>query len=251
MDAHPAQAHAGYEVLWLQHGHAGIATQSVVESSSRSTANQGRLGRELFIDKVWTGSASRRHNGWQMRAIRDGVDWTRPVHQWTTAVAGSAHHVKRSRCGSDLSRRASGQLVRCSRPRLDLEVQVRGRRGELVSFRYGSMNDDNHTSWCHTRWRPCSATPQCRASRRRALPPSVGRRCRIPFLEREVIVVADEHVDPEFERAQQSHSGPRPNDFEIACAISSRCHDARYQAGSSTPEPNSTAWTASSAGQGP
>jgi len=45
-----------------------------------------------------------------------------------------------------------------------------------------------------------------------------------------VIVVADEHVDPNSEKTAQSKSlRPRPNDFEIGLRHQLPCRDARYQ----------------------
>jgi valyl-tRNA synthetase len=72
----------GYEVLWLPGmDHAGIATQSVVE---KQLAVDGKtkedFGRELFIDKVWDWKRESGGTiGWQMRALGDGVDWSRDL----------------------------------------------------------------------------------------------------------------------------------------------------------------------------
>jgi valyl-tRNA synthetase len=70
----------GYEVLWLPGmDHAGIATQSVVEKQLAADGKTKEdFGRELFVDKVWDWKRESGGTiGWQMRAIGDGVDWSR------------------------------------------------------------------------------------------------------------------------------------------------------------------------------
>lgn len=70
----------GYEALWLPGmDHAGIATQSLVE---KQLAVDGKtkedFGRELFIDKIWDWKRESGGTiGSQMRALGDGVDWSR------------------------------------------------------------------------------------------------------------------------------------------------------------------------------
>ena len=70
----------GYEVLWLPGmDHAAIAMQTMVE---RKLAGEGLtrddLGREAFIDRVWTEKAAIGGNiGEQMRRLGDSVDWSR------------------------------------------------------------------------------------------------------------------------------------------------------------------------------
>src|SRR5699024_7460151 len=70
----------GYEVLWLPGSdHAGIATQTRVESDLKKRESKDRLdyGREEFIDRVWEGKDE--YGGLiqqQIRAICHSVDWS-------------------------------------------------------------------------------------------------------------------------------------------------------------------------------
>ncbi|MGH3273652.1 MAG: class I tRNA ligase family protein, partial [Streptosporangiaceae bacterium] len=70
----------GYNALWLPGmDHAGIATQNVVERElARDGLSRHDLGREAFIERVWTWKAE---SGGailaQMRRLGDSVDWTR------------------------------------------------------------------------------------------------------------------------------------------------------------------------------
>ena len=71
----------GEAVLWLPGSdHAGIATQMVVERQLAQAGNAGRrdLGREAFVDKVWTWKAE--SGGMitrQMRRLGASCDWSR------------------------------------------------------------------------------------------------------------------------------------------------------------------------------
>ena len=137
----------GYEVLW-QPGmdHAGIATQSVVE---KQLAVDGKtkedFGRELFIEKVWdwkreSGGAI----GGQMRRLGDGVDWSRDRFTMDEGLSRAVRTIFKRLYDAGLIYQAE-RLVNWS-PVLetaisDLEVIYDEVDGELVSFRYGSLDD--------------------------------------------------------------------------------------------------------------
>jgi len=101
----------------------------------------------VVLDKSGTGARSA-HNGWQMRAIGDGGRRSRTGSPWTT-LSRQSHHVQAALRSGLISRRASGQLSRCSRPRLT-GSQVRGLRGRAGCRSVRSMIRRNHT---------CVATP--------------------------------------------------------------------------------------------
>jgi valyl-tRNA synthetase len=100
----------------------------------------------------------------------------------------------------------------------DLEVKYDDVEGELVSFRYGSMNDaEPHivvaTTRLETMLGDTAIAVHPEDERYRAL---VGSTLPHPFLERDIIIVADEHVDPEFGTgAVKVTPAHDPNDFEI------------------------------------
>ena len=137
----------GYEVLWLPGmDHAGIATQTLVE---RQLATDGvtkeDLGREEFVEKVW---AWKRQSGGtigaQMRSIGDGVDWSRDRFTMDEGLSRAVRTIFKRLFDAGLIYRAE-RLVNWS-PVLqtaisDLEVKYEEVEGELVSFRYGSLDD--------------------------------------------------------------------------------------------------------------
>lgn len=214
----------GYEVLW-QPGmdHAGIATQSVVE---KQLAVDGKtkedFGRELFVEKVWdwkreSGGAI----GGQMRRLGDGVDWSRDRFTMDEGLSRAVRTIFKRLYDEGLIYQAE-RLVNWS-PVLetaisDLEVNYQDVEGELVSFRYGSLDDSQPhivvaTTRVETMLGDTAIAVHPDDERYRHL---VGTSLPHPFVEREMIVVADEHVDPEFGTgAVKVTPAHDPNDFEI------------------------------------
>lgn len=214
----------GYEVLWLPGmDHAGIATQTVVE---KQLAVDGKtkedFGRELFIDKVWDWKRESGGTiGAQMRRLGDGVDWSRDRFTMDDGLSRAVRTIFKRLFDAGLIYRAE-RLVNWS-PVLetaisDLEVKYEDIEGELVSFRYGSMNDDEPhlvvaTTRLETMLGDTAIAVHPDDDRYRDL---VGKTLPHPFLDRDIVVVADAHVDPEFGTgAVKVTPAHDPNDFEI------------------------------------
>jgi valyl-tRNA synthetase len=214
----------GYEVLWLPGmDHAGIATQSVVE---KQLAVDGKtkedFGRDLFIDKVWDWKRESGGTiGGQMRRLGDGVDWSRDRFTMDEGLSRAVRTIFKKLFDAGLIYQAE-RLVNWS-PVLetaisDLEVRYEDVEGELVSFRYGSMDDAQPhivvaTTRVETMLGDTAIAVHPDDDRYRAL---VGTTLPHPFLDRDIIIVADEHVDPEFGTgAVKVTPAHDPNDFEI------------------------------------
>ncbi|MGB3482833.1 MAG: valine--tRNA ligase [Mycobacterium sp.] len=214
----------GYEVLWLPGmDHAGIATQSLVE---KQLAAEGKtkedLGRELFIDKVWDWKRESGGTiGGQMRRLGDGVDWSRDRFTMDDGLSRAVRTIFKRLYDAGLIYQAE-RLVNWS-PVLqtaisDLEVKYEDVDGELVSFRYGSMDDNEpHIVVATTRMETMLGDTAIAVhpddERYRAL---VGQSLAHPFLDRQIVIVADDHVDPEFGTgAVKVTPAHDPNDFEI------------------------------------
>jgi valyl-tRNA synthetase len=214
----------GYEVLWLPGtDHAGIATQSVVENQ---LALEGKtkedLGRERFIETVWqwkrdSGGAI----GDQMRRLGDGVDWSRDRFTLDEGLSRAVRTIFKRLYDAGLIYQAE-RLVNWS-PVLetaisDLEVNYEDVEGELVSFRYGSLDDSGPhivvaTTRVETMLGDTAIAVHPDDERYRHL---VGTGLPHPFVDRTLVVVADEHVDPEFGTgAVKVTPAHDPNDFEI------------------------------------
>ena len=214
----------GFEVLWLPGmDHAGIATQSVVE---KQLAVDGKtkedFGRELFTLKVWDWKhESGGTIGGQMRRIGDGVDWGRDRFTMDEGLSRAVRTIFERLYDDGLIYRAE-RLVNWS-PVLqtaisDLEVKYEEVEGELVSFRYGSLDDaEPHIVVATTRMETMLGDTAVAVhpddERYRDL---VGKTLPHPFLDRKIVIVADGHVDPEFGTgAVKVTPAHDPNDFEI------------------------------------
>ena len=139
----------GYSTLWLPGAdHAGIATQTKVEAKLKETEGKKRWDyeREEFIEKVW--EWKEQYGGTiqnQMRAIGDSVDWSRERFTLDEGLSRAVQTIFKNLYDEGLIYRAN-RLVNWS-PVLetavsDIEVVYKDVEGELVSIRYGSLNDD-------------------------------------------------------------------------------------------------------------
>ncbi|MFZ2174119.1 MAG: valine--tRNA ligase [Rhodococcus sp. (in: high G+C Gram-positive bacteria)] len=214
----------GFEVLWLPGmDHAGIATQTVVE---KQLAVDGKakedFGRELFIDKVWDWKRESGGTiGAQMRRIGDGVDWSRDRFTMDEGLSRAVQTIFKRMYDDGLIYRAE-RLVNWS-PVLqtaisDIEVKFEDVEGELVSLRYGSLNDDEPhvvvaTTRVETMLGDTAVAVHPEDERYRHL---IGTTLEHPFTGRQIPIIADEYVDPEFGTgAVKITPAHDPNDFEM------------------------------------
>ena len=215
----------GYEVLW-QPGmdHAGIATQSVVE---KQLAVDGKtkedFGRELFVEKVWdwkreSGGAIGGSDAPARR--RRGLE-PRPLHHGRGPVAGGAHDLQAAlRRGADLSGRAAGQLVPGARRRRSptsrsttLTSKASWSRSATARSTIRKPHIVVATTRVETMLGDTAIAVHPDDERYRHL---VGTTLPHPFVDRQLLIVADEHVDPEFGTgAVKVTPAHDPNDFEI------------------------------------
>ena len=214
----------GYEVLWLPGmDHAGIATQSLVEKRlAAEGSHREDLGRERFVEKVWEWKRESGGTiGEQMRRLGDGVDWSRDRFTMDDGLSRAVRTIFKRLYDAGLIYRAE-RLVNWS-PVLqtaisDLEVKYEEVEGELVSFRYGSLEDSEPhivvaTTRIETMLGDTAIAVHPDDDRYRGL---VGTTLPHPFLDRRIIIVADSHVDPEFGTgAVKVTPAHDPNDFEI------------------------------------
>ncbi|MDO4631102.1 MAG: valine--tRNA ligase [Corynebacterium sp.] len=216
----------GYEVLWLPGmDHAGIATQSKVEARLKETENKTRwdYSREEFIAKVWEW----KHEfggtiGTQMRAIGDSVDWSRERFTLDEGLSVAVQTIFKQLYDRGLIYQAN-RLINWS-PVLetavsDIEVVYKDVEGELVSIRYGSLNDDEPhvivaTTRVETMLGDVAVAVHPDDDRYRDL---VGQRLPHPFIPgRELVIIADDYVDPEFGTgAVKITPAHDPNDYDM------------------------------------
>ncbi|NIP72603.1 MAG: valine--tRNA ligase [Gammaproteobacteria bacterium] len=195
----------GDNTLW-QAGtdHAGIATQMVVE---RQLNAQGKtrhdLGREVFMEKVWEwkresgGTITR-----QLRRIGASLDWSRERFTMDAGLSEAVVEVFVRLYEEGLIYRGK-RLVNWD-PVLhtavsDLEVVSEEESGHLWHMRYPLADGSGHlvvaTTRPETMLGDSALAVHPQDDRYRDL---VGRTVVLPLANREIPVIADDYVDPEF-----------------------------------------------------
>ena len=195
----------GCRTLW-QAGtdHAGIATQMVVE---RQLAQQDKsrhdLGREAFVAKVWEwkhesgGTITQ-----QLRRMGASLDWTRERFTMDEGLSEAVREVFVRLFEKGLIYRGK-RLVNWD-PVLhtavsDLEVVSQEESGHLWHMRYPLADGSGHLVVATTRPETMLGDTAVAVNpdddRYRHL---VGKSIRLPLTGREIPVIADDYVDPEF-----------------------------------------------------
>ncbi len=235
----------GRSVLW-QPGtdHAGIATQMVVERemAKRQEPRRTEIGREKFLEKVWTWKAE--SGGTiisQLKRLGASCDWSR---ERFTKDEGLSEAVRR--VFVQLYR--EGLIYRDKRlvnwdPKLvtaisDLEVENTEVAGHFWHFKYPLENgetyefpiahdDDGEPTEWETRDYISIATTRPEtmlgdgavavhpSDRRYA--PIVGKRCLLPLADRYIPIITDEYPDPDFGSGAVKITGAHDfNDYKVA-----------------------------------
>ena len=156
-----------------------------------------------------------------MRRLGDGVDWTRERFTMDEGLSRAVQTVFKKMYDDGLIYQAE-RLVNWS-PVLktavsDIEVSYADVEGELVSFRYGSLDDSEpHIVVATTRMETMLGDTAIAVhpddERYAAL---VGTELEHPFLDRKIPVIADDYVDPEFGTgAVKITPAHDPNDFAV------------------------------------
>ena len=211
----------GFEVLWLPGmDHAGIATQNVVE---KQLATDGKsrhdLGREEFVKKVWqwkedSGGAILD----QMKRLGASVDWSRERFTMDEGMSKAVVTIFKRMHEAGLIYRAERIInwcPRCLTALSDIEVEHSDESGELVSIRYGEGESAIIVATTRAETMLGDTAVAVHPSDERYAH-MIGKTVKVPLINRDIPIVADEHVDPTFGTgAVKVTPAHDPNDFEI------------------------------------
>lgn len=198
----------GHNTLW-QPGtdHAGIATQMVVERQlERQNLTRQQLGREAFLEQVWAWKAQSGGTiNEQMRILGDSVDWSR---ERFTMDEGLSQAVLEAfvRLHEDGLIYRGKRLVNWDPVLLtavsDLEVNAQEEPGSLWHIRYPLVHPQaglTHivvaTTRPETMLGDVAVAVHPDDPRYQAL---IGQYIALPLTERQIPIIADAYVDPEF-----------------------------------------------------
>ena len=213
----------GFRTLWLPGmDHAGISTQLVV---SRELKKEGLtrhdLGREKFVERVWKW---KHESGGQItkQIRREGasVDWSREKYTMDDDLSAAVRHVFVSLYDEGLIYRGNRIVNWCPNDQTvlsDLEVLKDPLPGKLYYLRYPAKNGSGSVTVATTRPETMlgdtAVAVHPNDDRYREL---VGATLMLPLTGREIKVVADEFVDPEFGTgAVKITPAHDPNDYEM------------------------------------
>ena len=195
----------GRRTLWQAGSdHAGIATQMVVERLLQVEGkSRAELGRQKFVDKVWEWKAN--SGGTitnQLRRLGASLDWSRERFTMDTDLSTAVQEVFVSLYEEGLIYRGK-RLVNWD-PVLqtaisDLEVIAEEEDGFLWHFHYPIANSTEHVTIATTRPETMLGDTAV------AVHPDderythlIGKSVILPLIEREIPIVADDYVDPQF-----------------------------------------------------
>ena len=194
----------GYKTLW-QPGtdHAGIATQNVVEKQllAEGTTKE-ELGREKFLERAWAWkeeSAGIMTD--QLRKMGVSPAWER---ERFTMDAGLQKSVKESFVklyNDGLIVRGNYMVNWCTHDGAlsDIEVEHEDHDGKFYHVKYPFADGSGHVEVATTRpetyFGDTAVMVHPDDERYTRL---IGKKIRLPLLEREVAIIADTHVDMEF-----------------------------------------------------
>jgi valyl-tRNA synthetase len=213
----------GYNTLYLPGmDHAGISTQRVVV---RLLAVQGidyrKLGREEFERRVWQwkeqsgGTITQ-----QMRQIGDSCDWSREKFTFSPELSRVVREVFVRLYDEGLiyrDKRMTNWCPVCQTVLSDLEVLHEERAGHLWYIKYPVAGSREYVTVATTRPETMLGDTAIAVNPEDArYKHVVGRSAIVPLLNREIPIIADDMVDPEFGTgAVKITPAHDPNDFEL------------------------------------
>ncbi|HOG23297.1 MAG TPA: valine--tRNA ligase [Candidatus Omnitrophota bacterium] len=221
----------GKDVLWVPGvDHAGIATQNVVEKKlAKEKKTRWDLGREKFLEEVWKWKQEHGHTiTRQLRRLGASCDWTRERFTMDEGLSQAVREAFVTLYERGLIYRGNyiiNWCPRCQTALSDEEAAHKDLQGGLYHIKYPlvgkqgpfeKMGEDHvvvATTRPETMLGDTAVAVHPKDPRYQHL---VGAKILLPLLDREIPVIADDFVDPEFGtgivKVTPAHD---PNDFAM------------------------------------
>jgi valyl-tRNA synthetase len=213
----------GKNTLWLPGtDHASIAVQAILDRQLKAEkTNRYELGREKFLDRAWQWketSGSTIVN--QLRRLGVSVDWTRERFTMDEGLSSAVRHAFVKLYEDGFIYRGQYLVNWCPESRSavsDLEVENKEVEGHLWHFRYPLSDGSGYLEVATTRPETLlgdtAVAVNPKDDRYTSL---IGKTVILPIMGREIPIIADEFVDPQFGtgcvKVTPAHD---PNDFEM------------------------------------
>jgi len=213
----------GFDTLWVPGtDHAGIATQIKVEEHlAEEGLNRYDLGREKFLERVWEWKEEyheRITN--QLKKLGVSCDWSRERFTMDEGCSRAVREVFVSLYERGLIYRGNyiiNWCPRCHTALSDIEVEHEDEKGSLTYMKYPYAQGEGYVMVATTRPETMLGDTAVAVhpgdERYRGL---VGKKVVLPLMNREIPVIGDEFVDPQFgSGAVKVTPAHDPNDFMI------------------------------------
>jgi len=212
----------GYATLW-QPGtdHAGIATQNVVEKQILAEGKtKEELGREEFLKRVWKwkefsgGTITK-----QLRRLGASPAWSRERFTMDEGLQRAVRVAFKKLYDEGYIVKGNYMVNWCPKDGAlsDIEVEYETHEGELVYIKYPIVDSNEYivvaTTRPETYFGDTAVMVNPDDSRYKHL---IGKKVRLPLIDREIPIIADEYVDMEFGTgAVKVTPAHDPNDYEV------------------------------------
>jgi len=213
----------GVPTLWIPGvDHAGIATQNVVE---KQLANDGKtrhdIGREKLVEKIWEWKHEKGGRIIeQLKQLGCSCDWTRERFTMDEGLSEAVKEVFIQLYEKGLiykGKRIINWCPRCVTALANDEVDHEDEHGHLWNMHYSLKDGSGHVTVATTRPETMLGDTAV------AVHPDderykdiIGKTVILPFIEREIPIIADEYVEKDFGsgcvKITPAHD---PNDFEV------------------------------------
>ncbi|MHC1694539.1 MAG: valine--tRNA ligase [Eubacteriales bacterium] len=214
----------GYSALWVPGtDHAGIATQIKVEQALREEKGLTRhdIGREEFLKLVW--AWKEKYGGniiAQLKKLGSSCDWTRLRFTMDENLSRAVRKTFVSLYNKGLiyrGLRIINWCPKCATALSDAEVEHKDKAGHFWHIKYPIKDDSGYiivaTTRPETMLGDTAVAVHPEDERYSSL---IGKSLVLPFMNREIPVIADEYVDREFGtgcvKITPCHD---PNDYEM------------------------------------
>ncbi len=212
----------GFKTLW-QAGvdHAGIATQNVVEKQLLAKGiTKEEIGREEFIKLCWKQKENSQNAiTKQLRELGVSPAWSRERFTMDRGLESAVKRAFKIMYDEGYIVRGNYMINWCTHDGAlsDIEVEYEEHQGKLYHIRYPIVGEESYVVVATTRpetyFGDTAVMVNPKDSRYKDL---IGKRVKLPIIDREIEIIADSHVDMEFGtgvvKVTPAHD---PNDYEV------------------------------------
>ena len=213
----------GYEALWMPGtDHAAIATEVVVVNAlAKEGITKESLGREKFLEKMWDWYHQYGNTiVHQLKTLGCSADWDRLRFTMDEGLSNAVLEVFVRLYNSGKiykGERLVNWCVKCQTSISDAEVEHEDTAGALYHFKYKIKDTDSYIAFATTRPETMLGDTAIAVSPKdERYSHLVGKTVIVPFVNREIPIIADTYVDPEYGtgvvKITPAHD---PNDFEV------------------------------------